>query len=280
MGGAAGGSSVGFDIPLRGVAMKAWIAVLSFVLLSCLARADQGLIGGIGLTHLTVYEQRKAPDGLNSGSPHVHGITDEAYYILSGSGRVELHDLTLGFRTVDLKPGDYLQFPPCTLHRIISTHKLVILAVMGNAGLAEKGDARIYFGKAVDDDPAEYARLMGLAKTRGLEGALDRRDAAVRAYLGLMGSWKADKPAYFAELRRFMGRHLTNIEKLKPSFAEAVQQGPLHWGELTEQRLADLPKSDEKTKPARHDLESDFSYGMCGVLRPFLTLKPLGDMPK
>ena len=256
--------------------MRIRLFVVIMALVSCLARADQGLIGGIGLTHLTVYEQRKAPDGLNSGSPHVHGITDEAYYILSGSGRVELHDLMHGFRTVDLKPGDYLQFPPCTLHRIISTHKLMILAVMGNAGLAEKGDARIYFGKAVDENPTEYARLAGLAKAKGLEGALDRRDAAVRAYMGLMDLWKTDKPAYFTELRRFIGVHLNGLEKLKPSFTEAVQQGPLHWGRLTEQRLANLPKADEKWEPAFHDLESDFAYGMCGVLRPFLTLKALG----
>ena len=251
--------------------------VLCMVLMSCLAYADQGIIGGIGLTHLTVYEQRKAPDGLNSGSPHVHGITDEAYYVLSGSGRVELHDLQHGFRAVDLEPGDYLQFPPLALHRIISADKLVILAVMGNAGLAEKGDARIYFGKAVDDDPAEYARLAGLAKAKGLEGALDRRDAAVKAYMGLMDSWKTDKPAYFAELRRFTDIHLKALEKLKPAFAEAVRKGPLHWGKLTEQRLAILPKADEKVEPASHDLESDFAYGMCGALRPFLTLKPLGE---
>ncbi|HET6455050.1 MAG TPA: cupin domain-containing protein [Armatimonadota bacterium] len=257
--------------------MRIRLFVIIMALVSGLARADQGLIGGIGLTHLTVYEQRKAPDGLNSGSPHVHGVTDEAYYILSGSGRVELHDLTHGFRTVDLKPGDYLQFPPCTLHRIISTRKLVILAVMGNAGLAERGDARIYFGKAVDDDPAEYARLVGLAKANGLEGALDRRDAAVKAYLGLMDLWKTDRQAYFAELRRFIGVHLNGLEKLKLSFGEAVQTGPLYWGRLTEQRLADLPQADEKQEPATHDLQTDLAYGMCGVLRPFLTLKPLGD---
>ena len=260
--------------------MRVRLLVLSMALVGCLARADQGLIGGIGLTHLTVYEQRKAPDGLNSGSPHVHGITDEAYYILSGSGRVELHDLAHGFRTVDLKAGDYLQFPPCTLHRIISTDKLVILAVMGNAGLAEKGDARIYFGKAVDEDPAEYARLAGLAKAKGLEGALDRRDAAVRAYLGLMELWKTDRPAYFAELKRFMQVHLNALETMKSAFAQAVQQGPLHWGQLTEQRLAN-PESVryEKLDPASRDLQADFAYGMCGVLRPFLTLKPLGDIP-
>ncbi len=60
------------------------------------------LIGGIGLTHLTVYDQRPAPDGRMSGSPHVHAVTDEGYYVISGKGAVELHDLTNGFRTVDL----------------------------------------------------------------------------------------------------------------------------------------------------------------------------------
>ena len=38
-----------------------------------------GLIAGIGLTHLTVYDQRVAPDGLHSGCAHVHAVTDEAY---------------------------------------------------------------------------------------------------------------------------------------------------------------------------------------------------------
>ncbi|MEN6310678.1 MAG: cupin domain-containing protein, partial [Acidobacteriota bacterium] len=118
------------------------------------AAAGEDIIGGIGLTRLTVYDQRPAPDGLNSGSPHVHAVTDEGYYVMSGSGRVEFNDLEHGLRTVELAPGRYLQFPPGVLHRLVNTDHLVILVVRGNAGLAERGDARIYFGRDVDGDPA------------------------------------------------------------------------------------------------------------------------------
>ena len=43
-------------------------------------------IAGIGLTHLSVYEQSPAPDGLSSGCAHVHALTDEAYYVVAGEG--------------------------------------------------------------------------------------------------------------------------------------------------------------------------------------------------
>lgn len=232
-----------------------------------------GLIGGVGLTHLTVYEQRPAPDGLDSGCPHTHAVTDEAYYILSGTGRAELHDLKHGMCVVELKAGQYLQFPPCTLHRIISTGKLIILALMGNAGLAERGDARIYFGKAVDDDPKEYARLWGLAKEKGLEGALDRRDAAVRAYGRLLELWSADRPAYFADLRRFIDVHQRAMKEIAPKLSEAVASGPLAWGKFSQQRLDALPLGDATPLPAFHDPGESVAYGMCGVLRPVTGLK-------
>lgn len=240
--------------------------------------ADDGLIGGIGLTHLTVYEQRPAPDGTNCGSPHVHAITDEAYYILSGTGRAELHDTQHGFRKIDLKPGQYLQFPPCVLHRIVSTGGLVILAVMGNAGLAEQGDARIYFGKAVDDDPAEYARLAGLAREKGLEGALERRDAAVRAHNELVGLWETSPDSYFQELRRFNDVHLKAIAQDTSKFEEAVEKGPKHWGEVSAKRLEALPRGEEKLEAEFHDGNPAVAYGMCGVLKPVLVLKPLSQV--
>jgi len=254
--------------------MRGLLVILCLALLT-LPAAAEGVIGGVGLTHLTVYEQRPAPDGLNSGCPHVHAVTDEAYYVISGSGRVELHDLKHGMKTVELKQGQYLQFPPGALHRIISVDHLTILAVMGNAGLAEAGDARIYFGKKVDEDPAEFARLAGLAKAKGLEGALDRRDAAVKAYQGLLELWKGDRKAYFAELRRFINAHLAAVQKRREQFASAVADGPLAWGKRSERRLAELPSLDQDLEPRFHDAESDFAYGMCGILRPVTTLQPI-----
>jgi mannose-6-phosphate isomerase-like protein (cupin superfamily) len=251
------------------------VAMASFLfafLMGTAGRADD-MIAGIGLTRLTVYEQRRAPDGLNSGSPHVHAVTDEAYYVLSGTGRVELHDLAHGFRTVELAPGAYVQFPPCTLHRVISTHHLVILAVMGNSGLAERGDARIYFGRSVDDDPAEYARLLDLPRDRGLEGALDRRDAAVRAYLQLLGLWTTDRKAYRAELARFIDLHLAAAASLRREFSTTVDGGIRAWAERTAARLSDLPTAPAPLGPYVFRPPAKPLLGMCGLLEPVAGLE-------
>ena len=86
-----------------------------------------------------VYAQRAAPDGLYSGCPHVHAVTDEGYFVLQGHGSVEFHDLESGYRKLDLEPGQYVHFPPLVMHRLISDGELVILGMMGNAGLAEAG---------------------------------------------------------------------------------------------------------------------------------------------
>ncbi len=234
------------------------------------------VIAGIGLTHLTVYDQRPAPDGLNSGSPHVHAVTDEGYYVISGSGRVELHDLRRGFQAVELLPGRYLQFPPGTLHRLVSVDRLTILVVMGNAGLAERGDARIYFGRRVDADPAEFARLAGLAKAEGLDGALKRRDAAVRAYGELMALMKSDQAAYRAELKRFIALHNTAADGLRPAFLEAIDAGPFAWMQRARGRLGALPSADlHDVEPLLHLPPGEPVLGMCGLLRPVTNLDPV-----
>eukprot|EP01034_Spumella_vulgaris_P017876 gene17876-22812_t len=96
---------------------------------------SKGLLAGIGLTRLRVYEQRPAPDGTFSGCAHVHAYTDEAYYVVAGHGAIELHDVERGFRRVALQPGDFVQFAPGTLHRSVSESGLDVLALMSNSGL-------------------------------------------------------------------------------------------------------------------------------------------------
>jgi mannose-6-phosphate isomerase-like protein (cupin superfamily) len=266
-------SRVPADIPFAAV-------FLGLALIAVLARPSpartEDLISGIGLTHLTVYDQRLAPDGVMSGSPHVHAVTDEGYYVVSGKGRVELHDLANGFRSVDLLPGRYVQFPPGVVHRLVNEDRLVILVVMGNAGLAERGDARIYFGKNVDEDPAEFARLTGLAKVRGLEGALDRRDAAVRAYSGLLDLWDKDRKAYFRELERFIGVHMKAAAGLRASFTGAVEAGPVAWGDRFRKRVEALPGAAGEGAPILHVPPETTTLGMCGILRPVTGFEPVG----
>ncbi|NLH77238.1 MAG: cupin domain-containing protein [Acidobacteria bacterium] len=268
----------------RNIARTAALPVLLAAAAVAVLRAAPAddLIGGIGLTHLTVYDQRPAPDARMSGSPHVHAVTDEGYYVLSGKGAVELHDAANGYRTVDLTPGRYVQFPPGTLHRLVNGEKLVLLVVMGNAGLAERGDARIYFGRAVDDDPAEFARLTGLAKEQGLRGALDRRDAAVKAYMALVELWTADREAYFAELARFVAVHREAASASVAAFSGAVEAGPVAWGEKLRARVGALPHVVDgaaAAAPILHVPDGTPTLGMCGVLRPVTNLSPVGPAP-
>ena len=234
-----------------------------------------GFLGGIGLTHLTVYEQRAAPDGVMSGCAHVHAITDEAYYVLSGTGAVELHDAEFGFRSVRLARGSFVQFPPGTIHRTVSSGALEVLAIMGNAGLPEHGDARIYFGSAVDDDPPEFERLTALPRTRGLEGALERRDASVRAYMELLTLWRRDRDAYRVELERFVSLHARSVAARRAEIEGLIRAGPARWSELALARLATPGISGvPKSGLARED-DTTPRLGMCGTLRQYHGLTPV-----
>ncbi|MCB2100263.1 MAG: cupin domain-containing protein [Rhodobacterales bacterium] len=235
------------------------------------------LIGGIGLTHLKVYDQRPGPDGETAGCPHVHALTDEAYYGLSGTGAIDLHDPDTGYRRVPLQPGAFVQFPPGTLHRSVSFDGLEVLAIMGNSGLAERGDARIYFGPAVDDDPAEYTRLRNLS-ARGLDGALERRDAACHAHMALMEMWRTDRDAYAAELRRFSDRHRADLAPLHDALSAVLAAGPEMQAAYSRQRLEALPGALGETPPVVAAMagQGGTLFGMCGLLRQ---VDPDGEAP-
>ncbi|CAN5528161.1 hypothetical protein BH09PLA1_BH09PLA1_12100 [soil metagenome] len=236
-----------------------------------------GLIGGIGLTEVHVYAQRPAPDGLFSGCPHVHAVTDEAYFVLHGSGAVEFHDLDHGYRKLSLETGQYVHFPPLVMHRLISNGDLVILGMMGNAGLAERGEARIYFGREGDDDPKRFEELQSLPKRLGLEGALQRRDEAVSAYQHLMNLWSTNRLLYCGELERFFGVHRREMATIADALLSQVKQGPLAWGQLTQQRIESLsrPSAAPTNVSMNRRTTGESALGMCGVLRPVLTLEKL-----
>ena len=230
------------------------------------------LIGGIGLTHVRVYEQRPAPDGTNSGCAHVHGVTDEAYYVVGGRGQVELHDLKKGFRTVALEPGGYVQFPAGTLHRVVSSGALELLVIMDNGGLAELGDARIYFGPEIDEAPAEFERLVSLENSQGLDGALARRDASARGYTDLIGLWSDDRAAYRRELERFVALHWQTVGARREDFTAVIRGSAQHWLELARSRF-DAPHAavPDNCAAVLRDQPGVF-FGMSGILRYFNSL--------
>jgi hypothetical protein len=233
---------------------------------------SSGLLAGIGLTRLRVYDQRPAPDGTLSGCAHVHAFTDEAYYVIAGRGALELHDLEHGFRRVPLQAGDFVQFGPGTLHRSVSESGLDILALMSNSGLAERGDARIYFGAAVDADAAEFERLRSLPQTHGLDGALQRRDASTLAYTDLLRLWNTDRAAYATELRRFVELHRRLASAQAQRYEAIIDQGPAQWLRESLARLHE-PAPAQAGGVLRD--EAPTVLGMCGVLRQLPDPVPL-----
>jgi len=232
------------------------------------------LVGGIGLTVLRVYEQRPGPDGITAGCAHVHALTGEAYFGIAGEGALELHDPEQGFRSVAIRPGTYVQFAPGTLHRSVSTRGLEVLAIMGNAGLAEHGDARIYFGADIDADPKRYEALRALVD-KGLEGALERRDASARAYQQLMHLWRTDRTAYAAELRRFFAKHEETVAARGAEMESVIREGPLREAEQALSRLAALG-TERGISPAGTWREPETApvLGMCGMLWQVGQLEP------
>lgn len=234
-----------------------------------------GLVGGIGLTRVAVYEQRPGPDGLHSGAPAVHAVFDEGFYAMSGSGRIELHDVHRGFRSINLSPGRYVQVPPCTLYRLVSTDRLVVLSVTAAGGGAGADDTRIYFGKDADADPAAYARLSGLAAAEGLEGALKRRDEAVRAYELFASLWKLDKPTYYVEIERFIGLQLDAAGPKRAAFGKAVAVGPAAWTARYQARIKDLPLNRDELSPAFQFPPEEEIPGISGMCLPLSTLEEI-----
>jgi mannose-6-phosphate isomerase-like protein (cupin superfamily) len=243
-----------------------------------------GMIGGIGLTEVRVYAQRPAPaDGTFSGCPHVHAVTDEGYFVLQGAGAVEFHDRRHGYRKLALVPGQYLRFPPLIVHRLISDGDLVILGIMGNAGLAERGEARIYFGPQIDTDPARFEALVNLARQSGLEGALQRRDSAVAGYQHLMRLWRDDRRGYFAELERFIAMHCRAMGQITDQLAEQVERGPVAHARATAARIASLPDipsldADDDVVVSAGGSGPQPLLGMCGILRPIVSLRQLAHL--
>jgi mannose-6-phosphate isomerase-like protein (cupin superfamily) len=235
------------------------------------------LLGGIGLTHLTVYHDVAGPDGVHGGCAHIHALTPEAYFGISGSGAIELHDDKLGYRRQSIHKGTFVQFPPGTLHRSISTDNLEVLAVMGNGGLAERGDARIYFGKEVDDTPGEYEKLRDLVH-KGREGAHQRRDLSAMAHAKLVEKWNSDRDGYFAELARFYNVHRKSITANSDEFRGAIEEGPVKSGEQALKCLAALTSDNAVSgieTGLSQALDEEPVFGMCGILHPVHSPRPV-----
>lgn len=153
------------------------------------------LPGAVGLTHLRVYDS-VAPDGLAGGTPHLHTVCTEAYWVVRGQGRVQTISGD-GFAETSLEPGALVWFTPGTIHRLVNdSGDLEILVVMANRGLPEAGDMIVVQPPDVLADPDRYLAAAtlpdGARTTAGDRSAADRRrDAAVLAFNDLRAALDA-----------------------------------------------------------------------------------------
>ncbi len=235
------------------------------------------LPGGVGLTHLVVYDS-VAPDGLAGGSPHLHLACTECYCVLAGRGRVQTLSAA-GFGEQPLEPGKVLWFSPGVIHRLVNGGGLEILVVMQNGGLPEAGDFVLTFPAAVVSDAAAYRRAAALAQgdavfATGDDAAKARRDLAVTGF----GEWRAAfdrqgpdglRPLYEAasalvapQLPRW--RQVIEAGPQRAVVETAAQLDALEAGEvahLFRGAVADIPA------PAAADGRK---LGVCGTLHPYL----------
>jgi mannose-6-phosphate isomerase-like protein (cupin superfamily) len=115
--------------------------------------------GATLVTRLKVYDT-PAPDGQRGGTPHFHLLCTEMYFVLAGSGAVEMLDQH-GSARVELLPHSALIFSPGTIHRLINPNgNLEILVIMQNSGLPERGDNVVCFASEWLADDERYAEAM------------------------------------------------------------------------------------------------------------------------
>jgi hypothetical protein len=197
------------------------------------------------VTHLRVYDS-EAPDGLRGGTPHVHSVCTEAYYVVAGRGAVQTID-GAGFRETPLEPGTFAWFTPGTIHRLINGDgALEILVLMANAGLPEAGDMIISFAPEVLDDPEAYARAHALPEgeqtSRGSgRAAQARRDAGVRGFLALR---EACARGDAAALARFHQQAAHLLAPRAANWRSLHARGPLAAANETARQIDAISRGD------------------------------------
>jgi mannose-6-phosphate isomerase-like protein (cupin superfamily) len=188
-----------------------------------------------------VYDS-KAPDGKISGTPHVHLLCTELYFVLAGSGAVELIDDN-GLHIVELNPYDILFFTPGTIHRLINPNRNLELLVVEQGGFPEYGDSVICLPDEFLSDPVRYDRIR-MADT--VEQAVRRRNMAVEGFNQLRDSFEHNVADGRDSLARFYGRCHERTAHLYPVWEAAIQEGPVAEAQQCLDRLSELKKGSSR----------------------------------
>lgn len=235
------------------------------------------LPGAVGVTHLRVYDT-EAPDGLAGGTPHLHTVCTEAYWVVAGTGAVQTITAD-GFTETPLRPGALVWFTPGTVHRLVNSGDLEILVVMQNAGLPEAGDMVVALAPDVLADPVAYRAVAELPdddRTTAGPGtaARRRRDSAVERFTELRAAAEAGDLAPFHQLHNLAGalvasrvEHWRRVWGDGPAAAAALTG--LHLDAIARGDASHLAASSVHELPPPGDVRR---LGCCGTLGTYVAL--------
>lgn len=196
--------------------------------------------GGILMSRLRVYDS-VAPDGQRGGTPHVHLLCTEMYFVLAGNGAVEMIDAG-GVKYADLSTGSALVFTPGTIHRLLNPNgDLDILVLMANSGLPERGDNVVTFPETWLQIDATYTEAMRVAS---LEDAAIRRDRGVAGFVALKQAFAEGGDAGRTALERFYALAEARTRTRRDGWRAMVEAGPGAAVETTLAALAALDRGD------------------------------------
>ncbi|MEU1179115.1 cupin domain-containing protein [Streptomyces sp. NPDC005820] len=223
-----------------------------------------GLPGGVGLSHLCVYDW-PAADGLHGGTPHLHLVCSEGYVVTGGRGAVQTLT-TSGYEVTPLAPGTVAWFTPGTIHRLVNEGDLRITVLMQNSGLPEAGDAVLTLPPDHLADPQTYAAATTIPADAPEEEqariARARRDLALEGYRALR-----EAPEGLAAFHRAAA---ALVRPRIDEWRERWRRGARAAAEATGEQLDRLARGDAShladavvraEQPSRHG-----KFGMCGRL--------------
>jgi mannose-6-phosphate isomerase-like protein (cupin superfamily) len=196
--------------------------------------------GATLMTRLKVYDTPTS-DGQIGGTPHVHLVCTELYFVLNGSGAVELLDKD-GFRRVDLHSYEALLFTPGTIHRLINPHRdLEILVIMQNSGLPERGDNVVTFTDEWLTSDSAYAEAMHVSS---VEDAYRRRDRGVEGFLQLKAAFENGSDEGRGALEGFYQHAAARTSSVQTQWRQIIQQGALAEAQKSLNQLNQLAQAN------------------------------------
>ena len=226
--------------------------------------------GGIGVSHLRVYEE--------GGTPHLHTVCTEAYAVVAGTGSVQTLTVS-GYDEVPLEPGAFVWFTPGTIHRLVNGGGLEILVLMGNAGLPEAGDMVITFPPDVVGSAQAYDAAAALPDddrtTAGPgDAARRRRDRAVPEFRRLVAATTAGD---LAPLRTFHDAAAALVRPRLAAWEGIWREGPKAAADRTGEQLAALAAgvADHLAAASVSRLPpppAERRMGCCGTLGTYVVL--------